>query len=100
MRCNPTSSSDGPARVREPKGRHNTRSKDHKTGLRSKATIEVIQQSQKDDCEGLYTPTKLGIKLDVKRAVSSNGSIKTYITSKGMASHFLDGWEENGHEVL
>ena len=64
LRCNPTSSSDGPARVREAKGRRNTRSKECKTGLRSKATIEVIQQSQKDDCEGLYTPTKPGINYD------------------------------------
>ena len=60
LRCNPTSSSDGPGRVK-PKGRRNTRSKDHKSGLRSKDTIDVIQQTQKDDCEGTYVPTKTGI---------------------------------------
>lgn len=59
LRCNPTSSSDGPTRVKS-KARRNTRSSEHKSGLRSKDTIDVMQQSQKDDCEGIYVPTKAG----------------------------------------
>ena len=62
LRCNPTSSGDGPTRVKC-KARCNTRSKEHKSGLRSKDTIDVMQQSQKDDCEGIYVPTKTGKKL-------------------------------------
>lgn len=60
LRCNPTSSSDGPSRARESKPRRNTRSKECKSGLRSKETIDIIEESHKDDCEGVYVPTKTG----------------------------------------
>ena len=63
LKCNPTSSGDGPVRIKS-KTRRNSRSKEHKSGLRSKETIDVIQEFQKDDCEGIYVPTKTGISLN------------------------------------
>jgi len=62
LRCNPTSSSDGSScrtKVESKPGR-SSRSKQYKSGLRSKETIDTMQQAQKEDCEGVYTPRKTG----------------------------------------
>ena len=43
--------------------KRNTRSKEYKSGLRSRETIGMIQQSKKDECEGVYVPSKTGVLL-------------------------------------
>ncbi|XP_065898590.1 UPF0193 protein EVG1 homolog [Dysidea avara] len=70
LRCNPTSSSEG-GRPKESKKRH-AHAKQSRSGLRSKETIETLQQSQQSNSDGVYTPTRNGYNSDAEKTRLQN----------------------------